>query len=124
MDIAQRRGVADGARRIDRGNLVVVDLRTAQETRPVVRVLLDYLQHQRVGCIAVTHDREQQPVRVIELGTIEPAVRAAGELLHVDLSEFVALDGTTNLFVLRLDARRVEAGVLEDFHGPVRERRQ
>ena len=82
------------------------------------------LRQTQIGCATtVTHDREQQSVRAIELGAIEPAVHDVGEL-HVGLSEFVALDGTGNLFVLRLDARRVEADVLEDFHGSVRGRRQ
>ena len=92
----------------------LVDRRAAQEARPVVRVLLDHLEHQRVGRPAVTHEREQQPVGVIELGAIELAVRDVGELLHVGLPESSRSMASANLFVLRLDARGVEADVLED----------
>ncbi len=116
MDVTHRRGFGACGDGIDVGNLRVVDTGAAQKARPVVGVLLDHLQHQSVDSVAMTHQRKQHPVRVIELRAVELAMIRVGELLHVGLTKIIAFDGFPHFPVLRLYAGGVETGVLENLH--------
>ena len=124
VDIAHRHRFAAGRRGVDRWNLLLVDRGAAQKARAVVGMLLDHFEHQGIGDVAMAQDGKQQPIGVIELGTVELAVAHVGELLHLGLTEIVTLDGVAQLGVLRFDAGGVQADVFENLHGWVRGRRQ
>ncbi len=64
----------------------------------------DHFQHQCADFIPVAHQREQQPVGVIQLRPVELAVAQIGELLDLGSTEVVASDGRGHLVVAGFDA--------------------
>lgn len=101
---------------VDVRDLVLVDHGAAQEARLVVVVIQDHFEHQRADLAAVAHQREQQPVAVVEPGAVETALTGLAELLDLGSAEIAAGDGLRHLAVGLDDLVRVEAGVFEDAH--------
>ena len=101
----------------DLGNPVFVDRRTTQEARLVVIMVGDHFEHQRADLVAVAKQRKQQPIGVVESGAVELPVAQAGQLLDLCRAKVVAGNGVMYLAVAGLDARGIEARVLENFHG-------
>jgi len=116
MQVANRQCFADRLVGADVGDPALVDRRTAQEARLVVVVVGDHFEHQRADLVAVANQREQQPVRVAEPGTVKLAVAEIHQLLDLGGTEIVPGDGIGHLAVTGLDARGVKAGVLENLH--------
>jgi len=92
MQIPNRFCLLDGWRGCNIGNLVIVDGQAPQESRAIVGVLLDDLEHDRTDFGATTHQRKQQPIAVIQLGSIEFSAMQSDELLDVRRPEIISFE--------------------------------
>lgn len=116
MQVAHGLCILDGLIRINVGNFAFIYRRAAQKARLVVLVIGDHFQHQRADLVAVANQGEQQPVGVIEFGTVELAVAEIGKLLDLCAAKVVTGDGISHLAIAGLDARDIKPGVFKNLH--------
>ena len=116
VQVAHRLRLLDGVSRIDVGNPGFIDSRATQEAGLVVIVIGDHFQHQCADFVTVADQGKQQPVGVIELRPVEPAVAEIGELLDLCGAEVAAGDGVDHPAIAGPDTGGVEVGVFEDLH--------
>src|SRR6476469_3424785 len=98
------------------GDSGFVDGGAAQETRLVVIVIGNNLQHQCADFVTMAHKRKQQSIGAVQLCPVELAVGQAGEFFYLRHMEIVAGNGIRYLTVGCLDARRIESDIFENFH--------
>ena len=79
-------------------------------------VLLDDFENDRTDFGAVTQQRKEQPVAVIQLGSVELSVMQVDELLYVRRPEIIALERCDHAAVGSLDPRRIKTGIFKDSH--------
>lgn len=115
MKVAHAPGFVGGFPGRQLAKLALIDRRAAQEPRFAIVVVADDLEHERADFIPVLHEREDQPVRPIELRAVESFVTL--ELFDLGCAKVPASDGCSCALVLILEARSIEVGVFEDPHG-------